>query len=95
MAAYGGCRWEWTVAMTPIPKRVVRELGLLTDQAIEVVEVLPRGPAAAAGLQAGDWIVSAGGRITAGAGRSCIRRAWPGSKPSVTSSCKSSAASDC
>ncbi len=56
-----------TVAMTPIPKRVVRELDLLTDQAIEVVEVLPRGPAAAASLQAGDWIVAAGGRITAGA----------------------------
>lgn len=56
-----------TVTMTPVPRRVVRELDLLTDQAIEVVEVLPRGPAATAGLQAGDWIVSAGGRITAGA----------------------------
>jgi len=56
-----------TVTITPVPKRVVRDLDLLTDEAIEIVEVLPRGPAASAGLQAGDWIVSAGGRITAGA----------------------------
>jgi S1-C subfamily serine protease len=56
-----------TVTMTPVPRRVVRELDLLTEQAIEVVEVLPHGPADTAGLQAGDWIVAAGGRITAGA----------------------------
>lgn len=56
-----------TVTIAPVPKRLVRELDLLTDQAIEIVEVLARGPAAEAGLQAGDWIVAAGGRITAGA----------------------------
>jgi S1-C subfamily serine protease len=55
-----------TVTITPIPRRLVRELDLFTDQAIEVVEVLANGPAAAAGIEAGDWIVSAGGRITAG-----------------------------
>ena len=54
-----------TVTIAPIPRRLVRELDLLTDQAIEVVEVLANGPAAAAGIEPGDWIVSAGGRITA------------------------------
>lgn len=56
-----------TVAVAPIPRRIVRELDLLTDQAVEVVEVLPNSPAATAGLAAGDWIVSAGGRIISGA----------------------------
>src|SRR5262245_39607230 len=56
-----------TVAIAPVPRRIVRELDLLTDQAVEVVEVLPNSPAAVAGLTAGDWIVSAGGRIISGA----------------------------
>jgi S1-C subfamily serine protease len=56
-----------TVTIAPIPRRLVRALDLLTDQAIEVVEVLPGGPADAAGVQAGDWIVAAGGRIIDGA----------------------------
>ncbi len=56
-----------TVAVVPVPRRIVRELDLLTDQAVEVVEVLPNSPAAAAGLAAGDWIVAAGGRIISGA----------------------------
>jgi S1-C subfamily serine protease len=55
-----------TVTITPVPRRLVRDLDLLTDQAIEVLEVIPAGPAAAAGIRSGDWIVSAGGRITAG-----------------------------
>ena len=54
------------VTIAPIPRRLARELDLLTDQAVEVVEVLPRGPASAAGLRPGDWIVGAGGRIIAG-----------------------------
>ncbi|HEX5103602.1 MAG TPA: trypsin-like peptidase domain-containing protein [Pirellulaceae bacterium] len=56
-----------TVTIAAIPRRLVRELDLLGDQAIEVVEVLSPGPAAAAGVLAGDWIVTAGGRITSGA----------------------------
>jgi S1-C subfamily serine protease len=55
-----------TVTIAPIPRRAVRELDLLTDQAVEVVEVVPRGPAAEAGVAPGDWIVSAGGRIISG-----------------------------
>src|SRR5439155_4293436 len=52
-----------TVAVAPIPRRAVRELDLLADQAVEVVEVLPNSPASIAGLAVGDWIVAAGGRI--------------------------------
>jgi S1-C subfamily serine protease len=52
-----------TVTIAPIPRRLARELDLLSDQTVEVVEVLPGGPADAAGLSAGDWIVSAAGRV--------------------------------
>jgi S1-C subfamily serine protease len=55
-----------TVTLAPIPRRLARELDLLTEQAVEIVELIARGPAAAAGLRAGDWIVSAGGRIVSG-----------------------------
>jgi len=55
-----------TVTLAPIPRRLARELDLLADQAVEVVELVPRGPAAEAGLRTGDWIVSAGGRIVSG-----------------------------
>ena len=48
---------------TPLPRRAVREHDLLSDQAVEVVEVAPRGPAAAAGLRSGDLIVALNGRI--------------------------------
>jgi S1-C subfamily serine protease len=52
-----------SVTVAPIPRRIVRDLDLLADQAVEIVEVLPKSPAAAAGVSAGDWIVGAGGRI--------------------------------
>jgi S1-C subfamily serine protease len=55
-----------SVTLTPIPRRVARELDLLTDQAVEVVQVIPGGAAATAGLEPGDWIISAGGRIVTG-----------------------------
>jgi S1-C subfamily serine protease len=56
-----------TVAVVPLPRRLVRELDLLAEQAIEIVEVLPGSPAASAGLAAGDTIVAAAGRIVSGA----------------------------
>jgi S1-C subfamily serine protease len=55
-----------TVAIVPIPRRIAHGLDLLTDQAVEVADVLASSAAAAAGLTPGDWIVSAGGRIVSG-----------------------------
>ena len=49
----------------PLPRRLSRELDLLNDWAVEVVEAVAGGPADAAGLRAGDLIVLAGGRIVA------------------------------
>jgi S1-C subfamily serine protease len=54
------------VMAADIPRSVSRELDLLGDHAMEVVEVMPGAAAASAGLRAGDLIVSAAGRIIAG-----------------------------
>jgi S1-C subfamily serine protease len=54
------------VMAADIPRAVARELDLLGDRAMEVVEVMPGGAAALAGLRAGDLVVSAAGRIVAG-----------------------------
>lgn len=56
-----------TIAVVPIPRRLARELDLLIDHAVEVINVLPDSSAATAGLEAGDWIVAAGGRLVCGA----------------------------
>jgi S1-C subfamily serine protease len=55
-----------TVAVVDLPRRLVRDLDLLTDQAVEIAEVLPRGAADKAGLKSGDLIVGAAGRIICG-----------------------------
>jgi S1-C subfamily serine protease len=52
--------------VTPLPRRFVREHDLLSDQAVEVVEVVPGGPAQSAGIKSGDLIVSINGRIITG-----------------------------
>jgi S1-C subfamily serine protease len=49
-----------------IPRWLVRELDLLSDQAVEVAEVLPDSAADRAGVRRGDWIVGAAGRIISG-----------------------------
>ncbi len=54
-----------TAAVVALPRRLVRELDLLADQAVEVVATLAGGAAAKAGLQADDLIVAAAGRIVA------------------------------
>ncbi len=46
-----------------VPRRMVRDLDLLADQAIEVMGLASNGPAARAGILPGDWIVAVGGRI--------------------------------
>ena len=55
-----------SVALAPISRRLARELDLLSDQTVEVAQVVPGGAAASAGLAAGDWIIAAGGRIITG-----------------------------
>jgi S1-C subfamily serine protease len=49
-----------------VPRWISRDLDLLNDHAVEVVEVIARGAAETAGLQPGDWIVSAAGRMVSG-----------------------------
>jgi S1-C subfamily serine protease len=55
-----------SAAIVPVPRRLARQLDLLVDQAVAIIEVLPKSPAAEAGLIAGDWIVEAGGRLISG-----------------------------
>jgi S1-C subfamily serine protease len=52
-----------TATVAPVARQLARELDLLNDRAVEVVETLPGGPAAGAGVRAGDLIVTANGRI--------------------------------
>jgi len=54
-----------TATVASIPRRLVRELDLLADQAVEVVELAPGGAAQAAGLRPGDWIVAINDRVIA------------------------------
>jgi S1-C subfamily serine protease len=46
-----------------LPRRTVRELDLLSDRVVEVMDVLAEGPAEAAGVSAGDLIVALQGRV--------------------------------
>lgn len=67
LLAHGEVRRRWLgIAGTTVglPRTLVRELDLLADEAIEVLNVDPNGPAARAGLQVGDVIVAAAGRVT-------------------------------
>jgi S1-C subfamily serine protease len=52
-----------TATSVSVPRRLVVDLDLLNDRAIEVVAVEPGGPAAAAGMRPGDLIVGMGGRL--------------------------------
>lgn len=46
-----------------IPRRLIRELDLLSDQAVEVAGLDPDGAAANSGIIPGDWIVAVQGRL--------------------------------
>jgi S1-C subfamily serine protease len=52
-----------TAAVVPVPRRIVVELDLLADRAVEIVAVESDGPAALAGIRPGDLIVAVGGRL--------------------------------
>jgi len=55
-----------TAAPASLPRRLVVDLDLLGDRAVEVVSVEPDGPAAEAGVRPGDLIVAVGGRLLNG-----------------------------
>lgn len=55
-----------TAGAVQLPRRLVRQHDLLADQAVEVISVVPAGPADLAGLKAGDLIVAIEGRIVTG-----------------------------
>ncbi|HQR06452.1 MAG TPA: trypsin-like peptidase domain-containing protein [Gemmatales bacterium] len=54
------------VAGVDVPRWLARDLDLLSDYALEVVEVMPGGAASVSGLEAGDMIVAAAGRVITG-----------------------------
>lgn len=54
------------VAGVDVPRWLARDLDLLSDYALEVVEVMPNGAASISGLEAGDMIVGAAGRVITG-----------------------------
>jgi S1-C subfamily serine protease len=53
-------------AAVDLPRKTVRELDLLSDQAVAVAEVVLGGAAAKAGVRTGDFIVTAAGRLIGG-----------------------------
>ena len=55
------------VTTIQIPRVQVRELDLLTDTAVEIMDIEKGSAAAAAGLRAEDWIVGLSGRVVADA----------------------------
>jgi S1-C subfamily serine protease len=67
LISHGQVRRRWlgiTGTTAAVPRALVREHDLVADEAVEVIEVAGKSPAARAGLQAGDVIVSAAGRVT-------------------------------
>ena len=52
-----------SAGVAPIERRLVREFDLLSDRAVEVAALEPKGPAERAGLQTGDLIVSVNDRL--------------------------------
>lgn len=52
-----------TATVNHFPRHLVRELDLLSDRGVEVVDVVAGAPAADGGLQPGDVIVAVNGRV--------------------------------
>jgi S1-C subfamily serine protease len=55
-----------SVRTVRMPRRLMRQLDLLSDQGVAVVAVVPGGPAQRSGIRADDILVSAGERLIAG-----------------------------
>jgi S1-C subfamily serine protease len=53
-------------ATVPIATRVVRHFGFISNKSVHVLEVVPGSPAALAGVQAGDRMISLGGSAIEG-----------------------------
>jgi S1-C subfamily serine protease len=52
-----------SATVTPLPRRLIREHDLLSERAVEVVEVIRGGAAHAAGIEPGDLLLAVNGRI--------------------------------
>lgn len=55
-----------TASMAKLPRSLVRALDLLADRAVQVVSTISEGPAAVAGIQSGDLIVTVNDRVITG-----------------------------
>lgn len=66
LLAHGRVRRRWlgiTGTTVALPRALVRRLDLVSDDAVEIIDLDPRGPAARAGVKRGDAIVAAAGRV--------------------------------
>ncbi|HEX6962752.1 MAG TPA: trypsin-like peptidase domain-containing protein, partial [Lacipirellula sp.] len=67
LLAHGQVRRRWlgiTGTTVGIPRTLARELDLIADEGVQILDLDPRGPAAKAGVQSGDVIVAVAGRVT-------------------------------
>jgi len=67
LLAHGQVRRRWlgiTGTTVGLPRALARELDLVADEAVEIMDVDPAGPAAKAGVERGDVVVAAAERVT-------------------------------
>jgi S1-C subfamily serine protease len=67
LMAHGQVRRRWlgiTGTTVAVPRSLVRELDLVADEAVEIMDLDPRGPAAKSGVHRGDIVIAAAGRVT-------------------------------
>jgi S1-C subfamily serine protease len=67
LMTHGRVRRRWlgiTGTTVAVPRTLARELDLVADEAVEIVDIDPSGPAANSGLERGDIVVAAAGRVT-------------------------------
>jgi S1-C subfamily serine protease len=66
LLSHGKVRRRWlgiTGTTVALPRALVRELDLVSGEAVEIMDLEANGPAAKAGAQRGDVIVAAAGRV--------------------------------